>query len=120
MSHNCVQSRLVKTLLAKNEHALRDFLSAEVEVSLIIDHFTLKPKYLQLLLRESNGSGVWEEIQLLHHRGEFCSRRQAISHKDAFQTSLSSHPSSLPLVSCCELNLTFGRYGVTDNRHSTA
>jgi hypothetical protein len=116
-SHNCMQCRLVKTLMETNEQALGDLLSAEVDVSLMIDCFTLKPRKVDLLLRESRGGYVWEEIQLLRHRGEFCSRRHTITNE--LQTLLSSHPSSISLVSCCELNISLSRYGVTDNRNPT-
>jgi hypothetical protein len=65
--------------MEKNEQVLGNLLSAEVVVSLILDAFTLKPKNVLLLLQEpDHGGRVWEEIQLLPHRGEFCSSRHRI------------------------------------------
>jgi hypothetical protein len=66
----------------KNEQGLGDFLVVEVEVSLILDVFTLKPEKLLVLLEPPvPGASFSEEIQLLLHRGEFHTSRQAISHK---------------------------------------
>jgi hypothetical protein len=66
----------------KNEQGLGDFLVVEVEVSLILDVFTLKPEKLLVLLEPPvSGASFSEEIQLLLHRGEFRTSRQAISHK---------------------------------------
>jgi hypothetical protein len=120
MSHNCVQCRLVKTLMKKNEEVLGNLLSAEVEVSLILDAFTLKPKEVLLLLQTSDHEGrVWEEIKLLRHQGEFCSTRRAISHRYDLQTSASSHSLESSFFFFLGTLMTFSRYGVTANRDCT-
>jgi hypothetical protein len=101
-SHTCVQCKLVKIIMEKNEQDLGDLLLAEVEVSFILDVFTLKPQKVLLLLQTPDqGSSVWGDITLLCHLGEFCLTRHAISHKYELQTS----PVHIPLESSCRFLL---------------
>jgi hypothetical protein len=121
MSHNCVQCRLVKTLMEKNEQVLGDLLSAEVDVSLMLDAYELKPNRVLLIPRkpDHNSYVLLEEIKVLPHRGEFRSSRTLFRICMSFRRHFVHIPSSLPLVSCCPLKITFHRCRVTSNRCST-
>jgi hypothetical protein len=104
VSHNCVQCRLMQTLMEKHEQVLGDLLSAEMEVSLILDAFTLKPKILVLLFKKSDHDfRVLEEIQLLLHRGEFCSFDTLFRISTSDRRHFLYTSSSLYLVSCSVL-----------------